>query len=548
MRMTESRLFFSDIPERQYCDITSSESRKALGQFFTPYPVAQFMAKWVAGTPNLRKVLDPAAGLGVFFRAILEETQQLTALTAFDIDSRVLDEAEKLFENVSDALSFKSQDYLLSDWSEKYDGIICNPPYFRFQNFSRRSEILMDFQLHLQMKLTGLTNLHSLFLLKASQQLSEGGRAAFIVPSEFLNSDYGKRVKHYLLKHGVLKYIILFDYRSNVFEDAITTSAILLLANDNSSRINFVTVHSQDELIELSTRIRAYPSFGEIGSSYSSDELDPLVKWRRYYQGLNGGHYVNLVPFTKYARVMRGIATGDNDYFTFGKTQIREHRIKTTSLLPCITKASHSKSSFFTSDDFEDLKSQDKRCYLLNAVDSRDESVIKYIKLGEKKGVNQRYLTKNRNPWYSLENRPPAPFWVSVFTRGGLRFVRNEAMVRNLTCFHGIYPLHGFEEDMELLFGYFLTPTSMGVFSNSRREYGNGLDKFEPHDVNHAMVPNVSIMNEEERCEIRALLKQYRNAVTSQLDGSSLISAIDSVFSRFLTESVRLEERELVLL
>ncbi len=121
------------------------------------------MAKWIAGTPNLRKVLDPAAGLGVFFRALLEETQLLTTLTAFDIDSQVLDEAEKLFENVSDALSFKSQDYLLSDWSEKYDAIICNPPYFRFQNFSRRNEILMDFQRHLQMKLTGLTNLHSLF-------------------------------------------------------------------------------------------------------------------------------------------------------------------------------------------------------------------------------------------------------------------------------------------------------------------------------------------------------------------------------------------------
>ncbi len=375
-----------------------------------------------------------------------------------------------------------------------------------------------------------------------------GGRAAFIVPSEFLNSDYGKRVKHYLLKLGVLKYVVLFDYRSNVFEDAITTSAILLLANDNSSRINFVTVHSQDELIDLSTRIRAYPSLGEIGSSYNPEELDPLVKWRRYYQGLNGGHYVNLVPFTKYARVMRGIATGDNDYFTFGKTKIREHGIRISNLLPCITKASYSKSSFFTMDEFEDLKLQDKRCYLLNAVGSRDGSVLQYIKRGETEGVNQRYLTKNRNPWYSLENRPPAPFWVSVFTRGGLRFVRNEAMVRNLTCFHGIYPLRGHEEEMELLFAYFLTPTSMGVFSNSRREYGNGLDKFEPHDVNHAMVPNVSIMNEEEKYEIRALLKQYRNDVTSQFDGTSLISAIDSVFSRFLTESVRLEERELVLL
>ena len=50
------------------------------------------------------------------------------------------------------------------------------------------------------MKLSGFTNIYTLFILKSIWQLRKGGRTAYIVPSEFLNSDYGKDVKKYIKK------------------------------------------------------------------------------------------------------------------------------------------------------------------------------------------------------------------------------------------------------------------------------------------------------------------------------------------------------------
>ena len=112
----------------------------------------------------------------------------------------------------------------------------------------------------LGLKLNGFTNLYTLFLLKSVYQLNKNGRAAYIIPSEFLNSDYGKLVKSYLINNKLLRYIIVFDFEENVFDDALTTASILLFANDNEkSEVEFINVKSLDELQSLQTKIQSYP-------------------------------------------------------------------------------------------------------------------------------------------------------------------------------------------------------------------------------------------------------------------------------------------------
>jgi adenine-specific DNA-methyltransferase len=93
-----------------------------------------------------------------------------------------------------------------------------------------------------------------------------------------------------------------------------------------------------------------------------------------------------------------------------------------------------------------------------------------------------------------LEKRPPAPIWVSVFNRSGLRFVRNEANISNLTTFHCIYPQSNIfsEVSIDLLFAYLLTDTARQIFKDNSREYGNGLQKFEPNDLNKGMMLDLS--------------------------------------------------------
>ena len=64
---------------------------------------------------------------------------------------------------------------------------------------------------------------------------------------------------------------------------------------------------------------------------------------------------------------------------------------------------------------------------------------LKTISKRKQRRNKRKFLTKSRKPWYALEKRPPAPIWVSVFNRNGVKFIRNEANISNLTTFHCVY-------------------------------------------------------------------------------------------------------------
>ncbi len=59
------------------------------------------------------------------------------------------------------------------------------------------------------------------------------------------------------------------------------------------------------------------------------------------------------MPFSTYAKVVRGIATGSNEYFTFNISKAKEFGIEEQYLLPCICSAKDAKSSFFTAQDLK---------------------------------------------------------------------------------------------------------------------------------------------------------------------------------------------------
>jgi adenine-specific DNA-methyltransferase len=257
--------------------------------------------------------------------------------------------------------------------------------------------------------------------------------------------------------------------------------------------------------------ISEYPKISEISKTYSISELNPDIKWKSYYQSQNSDRFKNLVPFSTYAKVVRGIATGANDYFTFNISKAKEFNIDERFLLPCICHATDVRGNLFTNSDLAELIKRDKRAFLINALNANNDSVVEYIIRGEQEKVNTRNLTSNRNPWYSLEKRPPAPIWVSVFNRTGLRFVRNEANAMNLTTFHCVYPkLNMFSDiSIDLLFAYLLTDTSRRIFEDNGREYGNGLQKFEPNDLNKGKILDLDTLSSDNKRLIEKLYGEY---------------------------------------
>lgn len=523
-----------DSLEIEYSKSTSIEHRKKFAQFFTPLPIADLMAKWILGNDDLKTVLEPAFGLGIFSRAILSNKKSVN-IKSFDVDFKIYEQAKTAFLS-NPNVSILLEDYLLNDWGNRYDGIICNPPYFKFHDYDNKT-LIKEIEVKLNCKLTGFTNIYTLFLLKSIFQLNKNGRAAYIVPSEFLNSDYGKLVKSYLIKSKTLRHIVVIDFEESVFDDALTTASIIFCANDNQAeKVQFSNVQSLDDLEKIKQLISDYPSFNESNKAIDFAELNPEIKWRAYYQEQNSTKFKHLVPFTNFAKVVRGIATGANEYFVFNQSKAAEFSIPERYLLPCICKAADIKKSFFTNEDFLSLKENNRDVFLLNAFDTVNCNVEKYLQKGVDEEIDKKFLTASRSPWYSLENRKPSPIWVGVFNRNGLKFIRNEAGISNLTTFHCIYPNQNglfSNTDIDILFAYLLTDVAKQIFDDNRREYGNGLKKFEPNDINKAKMLDLELLETKTKQKILELYQLYRKSVIAEKPDEKFVNQINDIFLEF---------------
>ena len=517
-------------PEKDYLQKTEQAHRKKYAQFFTPPEIANLMTLWLLGNKNMKTVLEPAFGLGIFSRLLLSQKKSIQ-IKGYEIDNLIFETAKRNLNGTLN-INLHLQDYMYNDWNNKYDGIICNPPYFKFHDYDNKN-ILKEIEEKLSFQLNGFTNLYTLFLLKSISQLNEYGRAAYIVPSEFLNSDYGKNVKQYLINSKLLRHILIIDFEENAFDGALTTASILLFAKDNNfEKVNFTTISSLKDLETFQNIIINYPS-SQIGNSYNLENLDATIKWRSYYQKQNSLKYKYLVPFSNYGKVVRGIATGDNDYFVFNLQKAKQYNISEKYLMPCISKSTDITKSFFTQTEFEKLAQENKNVFLFNATKPIDIEVENYIKKGETEKVNEKYLTASRSPWYSLENRPPAPIWVSVFHRNGMKFIRNLTNVRNLTTFHCIYLNMFSVAKTDLLFAYLLTDTAQEIFNDNRREYGNGLKKFEPNDINKAKMLDLDKLDKITENKILDLYKQYQDEDLNIKPNNELLKLINDLFVDF---------------
>lgn len=474
--------------EAEYSKNTDISHRKRFGQFFTPEPIADFMTKWVLeGLDRSPEILEPAFGLGIFSRNIIKNDPSAN-ITGFEIDKTIFGYAESNFNSSRNQIKLLNRDYLSSSEGKLYDGIICNPPYLKFHDYDN-GKLIPEVNANLGLSLTGFTNIYTLFLLKSISQLKKGGRLAFIIPSEFLNSDYGVEVKRALLASGTLRHIIIIDYTQCAFESALTTSCILLCQNsDEENKIRISKINKPNDLHSTLSDYRLI----------DSDRLNPEVKWRQYYDNISTSGFKNLVPFSTFAKVSRGIATGANDFFTFNESKKNLCHIPQEALLPCVCHSIDIKTPVLTKKIFNDLSRSDKRVYLFNGVSSENNPFVSnYIESGELEGYNKKHLTSKRSPWYSLENRAPSPIWVSVFTRKGLRFVLNKADIHNLTTFHCVY--NNGTIDTDILFAYLITDMAKEIFLDNCRQYGNGLIKFEPNDLNRGYVADLRLLSEKEK-------------------------------------------------
>lgn len=531
MKLRDNQTFMSLYYEPNAVEVATGEAdlvasveswqreTKQLGQVATPEPIARLMAKWVMSAKP-RAVLDPAAGLGGLLTACRQFNPRIELVGA-ERDTETLQRAKT---SAPRGTKLILADYLKSD-AGLFDGIIANPPYVKAHRLDYTEKDWLYFEERLGTPLDRLTNLYALFLLKIWEDLAPRGRAAVILPAEFLNANFGEEIKERLLRAIRPAGIAIFAPSLNVFADALTTSAIVLLDKSHARKAPIwarlaETVEDAEAFVEglLAGRISASGS-GLIDLA----ALNPKDKWLNLL--LNGATERVSVQFANrvgdYFKSRRGIATGANDFFCLSRAEMREHHLTEAHVEPCITKATDADGLVFTREKLDALVARDRRCFLLNP--SRNgQNLARYLEVGEQQGIPKRHLPSHRPVWYLPENRAVADIWVAVFSRESVKFILNTSGAKNLTCFHGLYAKPGNESLAPLMTLFLNSSLGRESFSQVNRFYGDGLNKLEPKDVEDMPCPMMPKLNRTEANELTCKLGELEalalNERTAQID------------------------------
>ena len=179
----------------------------ALGQVFTPERVVRAMLRL---RHNTGRVLEPSCGDGAFLH-------HLRHAVGIEVDPR---------QSPPGALN---QDFFAYPESEKFDTVIGNPPYVRYQDVSATTRALLR-----QDGFDGRSNLYLFFIEKCIRHLAPGGELIFITPRDFLKATSARALNRQLFKQGTITHAIeLGDAR--VFADAVPNCLIWRYELDNLS-------------------------------------------------------------------------------------------------------------------------------------------------------------------------------------------------------------------------------------------------------------------------------------------------------------------------
>ena len=196
----------------------SQLERNEMGQFATPPALAEDIVSFVEtvrGEAGPIRFLEPSCGSGSFFSALLRGAgaSRVGRAVGVELDPRFASAARRLWE--ADGLEVVEGDF--TSWGqstdERFNLLIANPPYVRHHHLEadQKRTLVARTVAELGLKPSGLSGLYVYFLLLSHRLLEPGAVSAWLIPSEFMDVNYGKVVREYLSRRVSLLRIHRFD-------------------------------------------------------------------------------------------------------------------------------------------------------------------------------------------------------------------------------------------------------------------------------------------------------------------------------------------------
>jgi methylase of polypeptide subunit release factors len=518
--------------------------RNKLGQFATPTRLAIDMLKYAETLlPADLKIrfLDPAFGTGSFYSALLQtfSHSRIAETVGYEIDPTYGNKAIELWRDTP--LKLNLSDFTIatppSPEEAKANLLICNPPYVRHHHLSQDEKLRLQglTQQVTGARLSGLTGLYCYFLCLSYGWMAENGIAGWLIPSEFMDVNYGQEVKKFLLSHVTLLRIHRFDPKDMQFGDALVSSAVVWFKKAVPAANQPVEFTEGGTLMEP-----------KLAMCISVDVLRHASKWTRFFRGFSstvrltspptrllGGEGSNALPFpcregggmgalgspstqsekkqfklSDLFTIKRGLATGANQFFILTPEQVFDYQIPVELLKPILPSPRYLSVDEIEADSLGN-PILDRQLFLL-ACDFPEDKVKtaypflwKYLQWGVNSGVSQRYLCRHRSPWYSQEKRPASRFLCTYMGREGtksgslFRFILNHSQATAANVYLMLYPKLTLEKVLKAnpeivkVVWQALNRISAEILKGEGRVYGGGLHKLEPSELGNIPADNL---------------------------------------------------------
>ena len=478
--------------------------RNRLGQFATPTALARDgLAYGLALIPKSKPVrfLDPAIGTGSFYSALRDSGRTAESARGFEIDDHYGAPAASLWKDTPLQISMGdfTQGVAPPSDTDKATLLICNPPYVRHHHLEGQEKLRLHARASeiAHINLSGLSGLYCYFIALAHAWMADGGIAGWLVPSEFMDVNYGRKLKEYLLREVTLLHIHRFDPNDVQFDDALVSSAVVWFRREkpaagHSAKFSYGGSLTAPALVK----------------EVSVADLRRADKWTRFPKNDVAADY-NGYRLADLFAIKRGLATGDNSFFIVDEERAEQLALPARFLRPVLPSSRYIKDDEVFADA-QGIPLLAKRQFLIDCNLPEHEirrdfpTLWSYFSTGLET-VATAYLCKSRKYWYAQEKREAAPIVCTYLGRSDharrpFRFLLNHSRATATNVYLMLYPQPILAAQLALNPGAIrrlwevLNAINPETLIGNGRVYGGGLHKLEPGELSNVPADDIAAL------------------------------------------------------
>ena len=471
---------------------------KLRGGYYTPVEITKFICDWAIKKEE-DQVLEPSCGDGAFIEASVKRLLEICPnidspknVTGIELIREEAKKAERCGANIVNADFFEYYSKFIKG-KKKYDVIVGNPPFIRYQSINEKSrEIAFSFMKEVGLHPTKLTNMWLPFLILSSLALKENGRLGMVIPAELFQVDYAGETRQFLSTY--FEKLTIVTFRTLVFNE-IQQEVVLLLGEMKSKDkgIQVLELNGMENLLNV--------GIATIEKSEIKELDHTKEKWVKYYLTNDEIRLMrelqtksDIKKTTDLFEVNVGLVSGENNFFLMNKDTVDTFKLN-KSVKKVIGRSEQLKGILLNNDDFDTLVEKKKKVFIFmperSPLKELGKSEQKYITYGEKQGFNTGYKCRIRKLWYCIpQSWEPDAFVIRQANRFP-RIVLNNANAVSTDTVHKVKFLPGVNKIHVAT--AFLNSFTLAQAEITGRSYGGGVLTFEPGEIRKLMIPMMCV-------------------------------------------------------